>query len=136
MADRMGPQHPPTARKRATRLYYFTLPVNRCYIQLTPAQAVHSGTDLQSAAAAVLGYRQAPVKGRGIEVPPVREVATERLRALLRSALSGQVRLTSTGLCLSSAPLLLVGAGRCLTRSVHGVAQQGALPAQAGTLSP
>ena len=74
------------------------------------------GTDLQSAAAAVLGYRQAPVKGRGIEVPPVREVATERLRALLRSALSGQVRSTPAGMCLPSAHFLLVGAGRRLKR--------------------
>ncbi|KAK9838302.1 hypothetical protein WJX81_003198 [Elliptochloris bilobata] len=58
---------------------------------LVTLKAVHSGMDLQSAAAAVLGYRQAPVKGKGIEVPPVREVATERLRTLLRSALSVQV---------------------------------------------
>ena len=48
--------------------------------------------DLQSSAAAVLGYRQAPVKGKAIEVAPVHEVATERLRALLRSALSPQAR--------------------------------------------
>lgn len=55
-------------------------------------QAVHSSMDLQSAAAAVLGYRQAPVKGKAIKVAPVHEVATERLRALLRSALSSQAR--------------------------------------------
>lgn len=48
--------------------------------------------DLQSAAAAVLGYRQAPVKGKAIEVAPVHEVATEHLRALLRSALPPQAR--------------------------------------------
>lgn len=97
---------------------------------------MHSGTDLQSAAAAVLGYRQAPVKGRGIEVPPVREVATARLRALLRSALSGPVRSTPRGTCLPSAHSSWWELGDVLSAPVHGVVQQGAHPAQPGTLSP
>jgi hypothetical protein len=50
-------------------------------------QAVHSGTDLQMAAMAVVGYRQAAMKGKPIRVDPVPGIATERLVPLLQAVL-------------------------------------------------
>lgn len=50
-------------------------------------QAVHSGADLQSAAASVLGYDQVSMKGKAIEVAPVPEVATAKLKTLLDAVL-------------------------------------------------
>ena len=50
-------------------------------------QAVHSGADLQSAAAAVLGYEQVSMKGKAIRVPPVAGVATAQLKTLLEAVL-------------------------------------------------
>lgn len=50
-------------------------------------QAVHSGADLQSAAASVLGYDQVSMKGKAIKVAPVPEVATAKLKALLNAVL-------------------------------------------------
>jgi len=77
------PTRPPTRLCRAALPRAQRRPAGR-------AQAVHSGADLQSAAASVLGYRQAPVKGRGpaLEVQPVRGVASGRLRALLAAVLA------------------------------------------------
>jgi len=48
---------------------------------------VHSGADLQSAAAAVLGYDQVSMKGKAIKVEPVPGVATTHLKTLLDAAL-------------------------------------------------
>jgi len=81
------PTRPPTRLCRAALPRAQRRPAGR-------AQAVHSGADLQSAAASVLGYRQAPVKGRGpaLEVQPVRGVASGRLRALLAAVLAPQAR--------------------------------------------
>ena len=53
-------------------------------------QAVHSGADLQSAAGAVLGYRQAAVKGRAIAVDSVHGAASPALKALLQDCLLAQ----------------------------------------------
>ena len=53
-------------------------------------QAVHSGADLQSAAGAVLGYKQAAVKGRTIAVDPVPDAASPALKALLQDCLLAQ----------------------------------------------
>ena len=53
-------------------------------------QAVHSGADLQSAAGAVLGYRQAAVKGKAIAVDPVPVAALPALKALLQDCLLAQ----------------------------------------------
>lgn len=50
-------------------------------------QAVHSGADLQSAAASVLGYDQVSMKGKAIKVPPVPGVATAQLKTLLDAVL-------------------------------------------------
>ena len=50
-------------------------------------QAVHSGADLQSAAASVLGYDQVSMKGKTIKVAPVSEVVTAELKTLLEAAL-------------------------------------------------
>lgn len=50
-------------------------------------QAVHSGADLQSAAAAVMGYEQVTMKGKAISIAPIPGVATARLQSLLDSAL-------------------------------------------------
>ena len=50
-------------------------------------QAVHSGADLQSAAAAVMGYEQVTMKGKAIKVSPVPGVATARLQSLLDQVL-------------------------------------------------
>ena len=50
-------------------------------------QAVHSGADLQSAAASVLGYDQVSMKGKAIKVAPVPEVATVELQTLLEAVL-------------------------------------------------
>ena len=54
-------------------------------------QAVHSGADLQSAAGAVLGYRQAAVKGKAIAVEPVPGAASPALKALLQDCLLAQM---------------------------------------------
>ncbi len=53
-------------------------------------QAVHSGADLQAAAASVLGYEQPSVKGKAILVEPVPNVATPEFKELLQDALSAQ----------------------------------------------
>ena len=53
---------------------------------LRTLKAVHSGADLDSAAEAVLGYHQDACKGKEINVPPIEEVATPRMRELLHSA--------------------------------------------------
>ena len=53
-------------------------------------QAVHSGADLEVAASMVLGYEQASIKGRTICVESISTVATPRLSALLRSAVTAQ----------------------------------------------
>ena len=54
---------------------------------LVTLKAVHSGADLQAAAAAVLGYEQESVKGRSIRIDPLPNVATPRLQAILETAL-------------------------------------------------
>ena len=51
------------------------------------AQAVHSGADLQSAAASVVGYDQVSMKGKAIKVAPVAGVATAELKTLLEAVL-------------------------------------------------
>lgn len=48
---------------------------------------MHSGADLQSAAASVLGYDQVSMKGKAIKVAPVPEVATSKLKTLLEAVL-------------------------------------------------
>lgn len=48
---------------------------------------MHSGEDLQSAAAAVMGYEQVTMKGKAIKVNPVPGVATAKLQSLLDKAL-------------------------------------------------
>lgn len=48
-------------------------------------QAVHSGADLQSAAASVVGYDQVSMKGKAIKVPAVPQVATAQLTTLLEA---------------------------------------------------
>jgi alpha-glucan,water dikinase len=53
---------------------------------LRTLKAVHSGADLDSAAENVLGYHQDKCKGKEINVPPITEVATPRMRELLHSA--------------------------------------------------
>ena len=50
-------------------------------------QAVHSGADLQSAAAAVMGYDQVTMKGKAISIAPVPGVASAQLQALLDTVL-------------------------------------------------
>ena len=54
---------------------------------LVTLKAVHSGADLQAAAAAVLGYKHESVKGRSIHIDPLPNVATPRLQAILETAL-------------------------------------------------
>jgi hypothetical protein len=51
---------------------------------------VHSGADLESAAAAVLGYHQPSVKGKVILVDPVPNVASAEYKDLLQDALLAQ----------------------------------------------
>ena len=53
---------------------------------LRTLKAVHSGADLDSAAEACLGYHQDACKGKEINIPPIREVASERLEELLCAA--------------------------------------------------
>jgi alpha-glucan,water dikinase len=53
---------------------------------LRTLKAVHSGADLDSASEAVLGYHQDACKGKEINVPPIEEVASPRMRELLHSA--------------------------------------------------
>ena len=53
-------------------------------------QAVHSGADLQSAAATVMGYQQAAVKGKAIHVEPVPHAASGDLQRMLRDCLHAQ----------------------------------------------
>ena len=53
-------------------------------------QAVHSGADLQSAAASVLGYKQPAVKGKAIMVEPVPNVATPAFKELMHDVLTAQ----------------------------------------------
>ena len=53
-------------------------------------QAVHSGADLQSAAALVLGCKQAAVKGKTILVEPVPNVATPAFKEIIHDALAAQ----------------------------------------------
>ncbi|CAL8469831.1 g9373 [Coccomyxa elongata] len=53
-------------------------------------KAVHSGADLQAAAASVLGYKQPSVKGKAILVEPVPNVATPEFSELLHDALAAQ----------------------------------------------
>ncbi|BDA43844.1 Alpha-glucan water dikinase, chloroplastic at C-terminar half [Coccomyxa sp. Obi] len=53
-------------------------------------KAVHSGADLQAAAASVLGYKQPSVKGKAILVEPVPNVATPDFKELLHDALTAQ----------------------------------------------
>lgn len=53
---------------------------------LRTLKAVHSGADLDSAAENVMGYHQDACKGKEINMPPVTEVATDRMRTLLHSA--------------------------------------------------
>ena len=53
-------------------------------------QAVHSGADLEVAASMVLGYEQASIKGRAISMEAISAVATPRMSALLRSAVTAQ----------------------------------------------
>ncbi|KAK9830544.1 hypothetical protein WJX72_012386 [[Myrmecia] bisecta] len=57
---------------------------------LQTLKAVHSGADLSSAADTVLGYEQVSMKGKPVAVDPVPNVATDRLRALLKRALAPQ----------------------------------------------
>jgi hypothetical protein len=57
-----------------------------------PLQAVHSGADVQSAAATVMGYRQAAVKGKAILVDPVPIAATDKLKGLLQACLLAQAQ--------------------------------------------
>jgi alpha-glucan,water dikinase len=53
---------------------------------LRTLKAVHSGADLDSASEAVLGYHQDACKGKEINVPPIEEVASPRMRELLHGA--------------------------------------------------
>jgi alpha-glucan,water dikinase len=53
---------------------------------LRTLKAVHSGADLDSAAEACLGYHQDACKGKEINIPPIHEVASERLEELLDAA--------------------------------------------------
>ena len=65
------------------------MPVTLRSLELTDLlmQAVHSGEDFEAAANTVMGYRQESVKGKAIDIPPVKGVATERLAALLSMVL-------------------------------------------------
>lgn len=54
---------------------------------LRTLKAVHSGADLDSAVAAVLGYSQSQSKGRSVHVDPCPEVATPRLAEVLSCAM-------------------------------------------------
>ena len=68
----------------------FVQHLTSCWKHKTSAfhlQAVHSGADLQSAAAAVMGYDQVSMKGKAIKVPPVPGVATADLQGLLDTVL-------------------------------------------------
>lgn len=56
---------------------------------LRTLKAVHSGADLSSAAEVVLGYQRDACKGKAINVPPIGEVASDRLRDLLDVACDG-----------------------------------------------
>ena len=51
---------------------------------------MHSGADLQSAAATVMGYQQAAVKGKAILVDPVPNAATDTLKHILQDCLLAQ----------------------------------------------
>ena len=51
---------------------------------------MHSGADLQSAAATVMGYQQAAVKGKAILVDPVPNAATDKLKRILQDCLLAQ----------------------------------------------
>jgi len=53
---------------------------------LRTLKAVHSGADLDSAAEACLGYHQDACKGKEINIPPIQEVASDRLEELLHAA--------------------------------------------------
>ena len=53
---------------------------------LRTLKAVHSGADLDSAAEACLGYHQDACKGKEINIPPIHEVASDRLEELLYAA--------------------------------------------------
>ena len=53
---------------------------------LRTLKAVHSGADLDSASESVLGYHQDACKGKEINIAPIDEVATPRMRELLHSA--------------------------------------------------
>lgn len=53
---------------------------------LRTLKAVHSGADLDSAAEACLGYHQDACKGKEINIPPIHEVASERLAEILAVA--------------------------------------------------
>ena len=55
-------------------------------------QAVHSGADLQSAAATVMGYKQAAMKGKAILVDPVPIAASEKLKQVLQDCLLVQAQ--------------------------------------------
>ena len=59
---------------------------------------MHSGADLQSAAASVLGYDQVSMKGKAIKVAPVPEVATPKLKALLGAVLPSADEAAEAGL--------------------------------------
>ena len=56
----------------------------------TLLQAIHSGADLQSAAAAVLGYSQVSMKGKAVAVEPVPGIPAERLQKLLAQCMAYQ----------------------------------------------
>ena len=60
-------------------------------------QAVHSGEDFEAAANTVMGYRQESVKGKAIDIPPVKGVATEHLAALLSKVLSREDSAATAG---------------------------------------
>ena len=53
-------------------------------------QAIHSGADLQSAAAAVLGYSQVSMKGKAVAVEPVPGIPAEQLQKLLAQCMAYQ----------------------------------------------
>lgn len=53
---------------------------------LRTLKAVHSGADLDSAAEACLGYHQDACKGKEINIPPIHDVASDRLEELLNAA--------------------------------------------------
>ena len=103
-------------------------------------QAVHSGADLQSAAAAVMGYEQVTMKGKAVKVSPVPGVATARLQSLLDQVLPttkavphgpGAIA-ASAGTNAASAGTNAASAGANAASAGTNAASAGAIAASAG----